>query len=732
MQQQDNKTYNEESQALDESVKEKQRSHKSDDAKFWRKEIKASIAFYKEEKKAAKSLHKMYDNPHSSFSGMLWSNIETLSPHLFSRVPDVVVQAAKNTNEAVQVLASQIAEKAIQRQIESETFKSAMQALVKGVQLGGIGSIVPFYESYVNYRPTELRVQPSGRNEKNEIVFSDGEEIYEESEVQVKQVTDEEKQAAMQQGISELDPQFPQPYYYVEVELEDGLTEQIKYEYLSYDELLFSREANWEKNWWVAFKRYLYFDEAVEKFGEKKARALTRSFKHVDAEDDRRKEVDFDSEKDVEKKLEVYEIWDKFKKDEDDAQKIRWLTLDNNTDEFLLVEEPQAKLRDFFSMPKPLVLNKKCGKFWGTPPYSFYEKSVKSLDETMRRRTALIDDVILRGVYDQDQTILQEVLDARERTIVPADFFLLVEKGGAKGLNGLFQFVDISATVEQITTLLNIEKEITQDIYEKSGISDIIRGASDPRETATAQEIKGDYASMRLNAHQDSFRSFVRDLVYLTFELICEVFTEESLKEYADIEADPQLFSAAVQLLKVDRDRHLSLELETDSTLAVKEQKQKQDLVSFMEHFSKMLEQTTMLIERFPVEGTFNLVKSLLESLVTKFDLGRDVQNDVTKMMNELIQQKIEQMQQPSQPSAEQLEAQAKEREFTIKEGELAIKQGELQLKSMEVQGQLGVKQEENQIRVAKIDSDNLHKFADRQDGVDKVEVELRKDRGNQ
>jgi hypothetical protein len=90
---------------------------------------------------------------------------------------------------------------------------------------------------------------------------------------------------------------------------------------------------------------------------------------------------------------------------------------------------------------------------------------------------------------------------------------------------------------------------VKQTIYEITGISDIVRGASNPNETATAQNIKGQWAGLRVSVRQKKFAQFARDLVRLKAELIAERFDAQTLSLMTGIQlpyqADKQAWTQA-------------------------------------------------------------------------------------------------------------------------------------------------------------------------------------------
>jgi hypothetical protein len=101
-----------------------------------------------------------------------------------------------------------------------------------------------------------------------------------------------------------------------------------------------------------------------------------------------------------------------------------------------------------------------------------------------------------------------------------------------------------------VTAIEGLYKRATilvQQIYEITGISDIMRGASQAAETATAQSIKANFGSMRLQKRQRRVQKFTRDIVRIKTEIIAEHFTREMLEEMTGIRMPLKLEQQAAQ-----------------------------------------------------------------------------------------------------------------------------------------------------------------------------------------
>ena len=68
-----------------------------------------------------------------------------------------------------------------------------------------------------------------------------------------------------------------------------------------------------------------------------------------------------------------------------------------------------------------------------------------------------------------------------------------------------------------IQALGDLRKQVIEDIYQIMGISDIMRGATDPSETLGAQQLKTQNGSTRTRDKQQELVRIARDLVEITW-----------------------------------------------------------------------------------------------------------------------------------------------------------------------------------------------------------------------
>jgi hypothetical protein len=87
---------------------------------------------------------------------------------------------------------------------------------------------------------------------------------------------------------------------------------------------------------------------------------------------------------------------------------------------------------------------------------------------------------------------------------------------------------EIAGTIQ---TLIATRKEIIQDIYQIMGLSDIMRGATDARETLGAQQLKSQFGSTRIRDKQTELVRVSKDLVGIVSEIITDKFDDVTIIE---------------------------------------------------------------------------------------------------------------------------------------------------------------------------------------------------------
>lgn len=294
--------------------------------------------------------------------------------------------------------------------------------------------------------------------------------------------------------------------------------EEVCVDYVYWQDFGHTVARTWEDCRGVWRRVYLSRTELITRFGQEIGKKVPLDYEPKKLNDEKMKEVI--------NKATIYEIWDKSKK------MAYWLSK-HHSDMLDEVDDP-LKLKEFFPCPKPIYATLTTDSLIPTPDYYMYQDQADELDELTARIQAITKSVKVAGVYDASAQGVNRLLsEGVENTLIPVEKWAMFgEKGGLKGAMELLPMVDIVTTLQ---ALYEVRDQVKKDLNEITGISDIIRGASEAGETATAQRIKGQYASMRLDTMQKDAARFGRDLVAIIAEIIAEQFSLDTIKQISGV-----------------------------------------------------------------------------------------------------------------------------------------------------------------------------------------------------
>lgn len=452
--------------------------------------------------------------------------------------------------------------------------------------------------------------------------------------------------------------------------------------------------TKWSAVPWIAYEEYLDRDECTRKFGDELATRL----RYTDAITGKHDEKGDTQEKATgERKVTcVYQIWDK-----DGGRKIRYVS-EQIKDTYLLVEDDPLELTGFFNTPEPLIFFQKPHSLIPTALYHIYENQAKELNKIQVRLNHLIDCAKARGFYDGELgDDLKKLFDTPEGGLVPTD------KGASlaadKGLQNTVWFMPLDQIRVMINELYTARESCKQVIYEITGISDILRGATKASETLGAQEIKSQWGTLRLKRLQKAVQRYTRDLLRIYLEIAATKFSEETwakatglpfvtsaqrqqLEQVAMMAhqmqqpLDPQtqaklqapVWGQVLALLKNDLARAYRIDIETNSTVEPEAAEDQKQIAELMTAMGQYLNGVTPLV----VSGAlpFGAAQGMLLAISRRFRFGAEVEDYIQAMQPpkppEDNNAEAQQAHMDSQAKMQQMQLQT-----TQQSNELALKQ---------------------------------------------------------
>ena len=268
------------------------------------------------------------------------------------------------------------------------------------------------------------------------------------------------------------------------------------------------------------------------------------------------------------KKAMVWEIWNRSTKE------IIWMI--RETGGIALRVDPDALgLQGFYPIPKPIYAVVTTDTMVPKAFYDLYASLAADLDDTSRRISDLTNKVKVRGGYNAANKDIAALLTADDGKMLPVDGVDLM----SGGLQNHIWLVPILEWVNALKVLHESRNQQKQAIYEIMGISDIVRGASNPYETATAQRIKGTMGAGRMQGIKSDVANFVRDLTRLKADIIAKNFDAETLTKMTGENVTPEVMN----VLRSDFARTCAIDIETDSTIEFDETSEKESNAQTMQ-----------------------------------------------------------------------------------------------------------------------------------------------------
>ena len=449
----------------------------------------------------------------------------------------------------------------------------------------------------------------------------------------------------------------------------------------------------WEDCEWVAQIIEMTKGEVIEQFGKDIADKLIDKLNPLENE--------------LDKATNVYRIWDK--KD----GKIIYLSKEVK-DEFLRVDDDVLKIEGFYPFGKPLFATLANDGLIPVPDYSEIKCQLDELDGVNSRMKLTMQALKVSGAYDGSFPELANLLDKDVTLIEVSDFDKIREKGGIEGFVG---FMPIGQYIDALQALAERRAQLIQAIYEITGVSDIMRGNSDPSETATAVTKKTNFGTLRNQDRQNDMQRYLTDVLKIKAEIICEMWTPELLAQYAEPDTQPDVLMAAIELLKTDKIRNLTLGIETDTSFMQDEEADK--TLNAVKTIHEMVTAAFQVVSAQP--ALLPLYKQMIDSVVVTLPNTRQF----TAAIDETFARIEAELAQPEQeqPNPDMIRAQAdmaraqadqvkNANEFQIKQEANAIKQEEVALKKQI---------EDNKVMMEKYEADLQFKLKEK--GADDANI---------
>lgn len=382
---------------------------------------------------------------------------------------------------------------------------------------------------------------------------------------------------------------------------------------------------------WQAFGAYLNKEAAEKRFKEK---AKYLSFTISPGE-----ESENESQNKLEPQALIWEIWDR--------QTMKVYFICETCPVALDIRDDPLGLPEFFpAPPELLVAHTTNERLLPVSDFTILQDQYNELNEVNNRISRAVRACRIAGTYDKSQPAVKQVLEgAAEHQLVPVDTYSQFKEKG--GLAGAIDFLPLQENIAMLAQLERQREAIKQQIYELTGISDIVRGVSSPYETAQAQGMKAQYASIRLQGKQTDVAQYLTSLIQRKAFLMLRFYEPKRLLERCGAlpQADHQYVPQALALLKNDLMASLKLEISTDAlqqpNWARDQQERSQTITSLSQLLAPVVQQ---------VPGAMQALAPLYGHIVKWAVAGSSGAREIEGVLEMGLQQLMQSTQQPQEP----------------------------------------------------------------------------------
>lgn len=475
-------------------------------------------------------------------------------------------------------------------------------------------------------------------------------------------------------------------------------------------DFLHDAARKWKEVDWVAKCSWLSRKEARKRF------YATSGTEYQNAQYSKRKKDDPGYvEGDTRSKAPFWELWSR------SANKVVWIS--EGVTKTLDEDKPHLDLEGFFPCPLPAFATRQRGTLIPVPDMLYYKDQLEEINEITGRIGALTESLRLRGFYPGGSGEVADAIEAalkqvnNNQVLIPINNWAMVGGAAPKDLILWIPLDQVATVIEQ---LIALRKQLIDDVYQITGLSDIMRGSTVASETLGAQKLKSQYGSVRIRDRQNELVRIARDTIRIACEIIAENYSAETMLEMsgmdipsnADIQkqiaglqgqklqiqqmvSSPQAQAAAQQdpeqaqqvmaqvqeqlqgidgqleeasktvtieqvmeHLRNNKMRTFTLDIETDSTIQPDEDAAKERATEFVTAVGGFINQTVPQVAMFPQLGP--LASEFLKYISKQFRGGREMEGKI----EEFADQMVEMSKQPRpDPAAAEAEAEAKKAE---------------------------------------------------------------------
>jgi hypothetical protein len=605
--------------------------------RYWR-EIERYNKASSEWSEEGENIIKVYMDEERSRStrrfALLWANTETLKPAVYTKTPTVQCTRRYRDRDLVARTAAELMERATNTTFELYGVDEIFRMVRDDRLLPGRGTAWVRYDAVID------------QIEETVMVFDEAKGI------EIEQTETREKLRS----------------------------EKACVDYVHWQDFGHNVARTWSDVWLVWRWVYKTQDEVADRFGGKVAAQLTYNAKAPAGDGSRPGSGPEDSDE----FCRICEIWDR------QRGLTSWMA--EGQQEFLESGAPPINFSNFFPCPEPVYATKTSKSLIPKPDYCYYRDQAKEINDLTDKIGRLTEWLIVKGFIPGGPSTVSDPLEEAIRDKGNRELFVQVdsmtewtEKGGT---SKLIDWLPLQPIIAAIQASISARAQLIQDVFQITGIADVLRGQSDPDETLGAVELRAQTGSRRLRNTKDDIARFCRDIARLTAEVIAENFSPQSIAEITGFRYEPPqpqmpmpanmtnvaMFPGVpapmqqqmqpmmagmghnggpamqqddepgltfddrvMELLRSDRMRGFRVDVETDSTVQADENAERRSRTEFVDAAGAYLERAVKIVQTAP--SLAKTAGELLMFAARGYRAGRNLEETLERDFNALVRQ---------------------------------------------------------------------------------------------
>jgi hypothetical protein len=333
---------------------------------------------------------------------------------------------------------------------------------------------------------------------------------------------------------------------------------------------------------------------------------------------------------DKRERAKFWEIWHK------SERRVVWVG--EGCEDILDEDDPHLDLQNFFPCPKPAYGTCQRNSLVPVPDVLQYKDQLEEVNLLTGRIHALSDALEAKGFYPAGGAEISDAVQAAIKMKTPGRMLVPISNWAAfGGSKEVIIWLPIDMIAQTITALVALRKQVIDDVYQIIGLSDIMRGQTDPQETLGAQELKTDYGSTRVRDKQSELVRVARDLAEIVAEIITEKFSPVTMIEMSQTQLPTkQMVQRQIQQVVEQMQQHhqQALTMIQQPQIQQMAQQNPEQAQQLQQQFQQMQQAASGTIIKLQEKPTIEQVLEFLKDNRTK-SFVLDIETDSTIQADE-------------------------------------------------------------------------------------------------